>query len=126
MAQQIESKSFRDFWTNIKKIKGNNKLIANVVYDKYTDSDIADHFCQKYDHLFNSVPDNEFENIETKIDNLINENCCKNKCKSNHCHTISEEIMKKAISCLKNDKDEEITTFLATILYMHQIYFTIL
>ena len=123
-AQQIESKSFKDFWSSIKKIKGNNKLVTNVIDDKYTDSDIADHFSCKYNNLFNSVPDNDLNDIEIKIDNLINKNCCKNKCKAMHCHTISEDNIRKAISCLQNGKDEEnYNVFSDHFIYASDLFF---
>ena len=88
-ALQIENKSFNEFWSTIKKISGQNKSVANVVDDKYTEKDIADNFCSKYEQLYNSVPDNELNLVGNKVRTLITNNCCKGKCKALPSHNIS-------------------------------------
>ncbi|CAL4074836.1 unnamed protein product, partial [Meganyctiphanes norvegica] len=88
-------------------MRGNNKPIANVVDGNYTNKDIADNFHEKYQNLYSSVPDDEVLNVASKVNNLVNETCNRGLCKSPTCHDITSDILKKAILCLNNGKDDE-------------------
>ena len=59
-ANQLLNKSYREFWTTIKKLQGYDKALANVVDDACTDSDIVGIFSNKYSDLYNSVMDDNF------------------------------------------------------------------
>ena len=106
-AQQLTNKSFRDFWKFIRKFKGNVTAYSKVIDDKCTDESIANHFQSIYDSLYNSVKDDNLYATKLKIDNLINSKCNTNSCNT-HCHNVSGDIVKNAIKCLANGKDDEI------------------
>ena len=107
-AQQLASKSFREFWTTMKKLNGNKNVIAKIVDDKNNDNEITGIFCSKYKELYNSVLD---ENIEQTVNDV--ELLVKSKCKTNACnipdnHNVSTFIVRNAINSLKKGKDDEI------------------
>ena len=54
-AQQLASKSYRDIWKTIKKLKGSERLTAIVIDDNYTDETIVNNFCTIYSTLYISV-----------------------------------------------------------------------
>ena len=105
-AQQLTNKSYRDFWKTIKKLKGNEKIIAKVIDDKNTDATIAEHFRSIYSSLYNSVEDSNLNETKLKINELV-KNKCNNKLCSSNCHKVSNENIKNAIKCLNSGKDDE-------------------
>ena len=78
-----------------------------VVDDAFTEKDIVGIFYNKYADLYNSVTDNNFNETVTKIKVLVNNKCNSGQCKTSSCHSVSEEIIKNAISNLKSGKDDE-------------------
>ena len=96
-ANQLLNKSYREFWTTIKKLQGHNKTVVNVVDDAFTEKDIVGIFCNKYTDLYNSVSDDSFNETVTKIDLLVNNKCNNGQCNTSLCHNVSEEIIKNAI-----------------------------
>ena len=54
-AQQLASKSFREFWKTIKRPKGTKKVTSNVVDGICNDQGIADNFQNIYKDILNSV-----------------------------------------------------------------------
>ena len=101
------NKSYKEFWSTIKKLQGHDKTIAKVVDDAYTDKDIVGKFCDKYDELYNSVTDDNFIETVNKVECLVNTKCNTGKCKTSSCHYASEELVRNAILCLKSGKNDE-------------------
>ena len=81
-ALQLENKSFKEFWKTIRKLRGNNKISSNIVDDIGNDQGIADNFKHIYNDLFNSVTDNDFNNVVKQVDNLVSTKCNSNACTS--------------------------------------------
>ena len=107
-ADQLSNKSFNDFWKTIKKLKGNNKTIASVVDGLTTDAEISNRFRYLYKNLYNSINDEDLKHTIKNVNSLINDKCNKGSCTTTHCHEISGETIRKAITKLQSNKDDEI------------------
>ena len=96
-AQQLASKSFREFWGTIKRLKGTNKVTSNVVDGICNDQGIADNFQNIYNNLYNSVSDTNFVNVVEEVNNLVTNKCNNNNnnnsCTSAHCHGINKSLL---------------------------------
>ena len=103
-AQQLSSRAFSEFWKTIKKIKGTDHVVSNVLDGEYTDRGISNKFLCIYDELYNSVPDNSFKDIIDEVNNLVTTPCNNSCCKSPECHYISIEIVNKTIQHLNTGK----------------------
>ena len=57
---------YRDLWKKIKKIKGRNTLCSNNVDGKRGEENIAHVFNVKYNSLYNTVPCESFEIMESQ------------------------------------------------------------
>ena len=66
-AKQLASKSFGEFWKTMKKLKGTNRVTSNVIDGVCNDQDIANNFQNIYKELYNSVEDNNFNNVVMKL-----------------------------------------------------------
>ena len=106
-AKQLLNKSYREFWSTIKRLQCYDKTKSNVVDDACTDSDIVGKFCDKYAELYNSVTDEHFNKTVTKVNNLVDTKCNSGNC-STSSHYVSKNLIKNAILCLKSGKDDEI------------------
>ena len=107
-ANQMVNKSFNNFWSTIKSMKGSDKTIASIVDGYSTDGAISDHFRSIYNVLYNSIEDDNFVNIIDDVNILVNRKCNSGMCTSAHCHKITGETVKNAILKLKSDKDDEV------------------
>ena len=105
-AQQLTKKSFNDFYKTVKKLKGNNKMLATVIDGKCTEDDIADNFRTIYNSLYNSIQDDSLNATKHRINGLINTKCSLKECCQND-HKISTDTIKNAIKCLNNGKNDE-------------------
>ena len=106
-AKQLASKSFREFWKTMKRIKGTNKVTSNVIDGICNDQEIANNFQNIYKDLYNSVDNKDLDNVIKKVDNLVMNQCNSDKCSESHCHKITKDLVQKAIDNLKNGKDDE-------------------
>ena len=106
-AEQLSRKSFNNFWKTIKQLKGTDKKIAKVIDGYHTSNDISSHFSSIYEKLYNSVQDDEFDDLNVKVNILVSRKCCHTNCSQINCQNITREIMQKAINCLSGDKDDE-------------------
>ena len=70
-AQQLVSKSFREFWVTIKKLNRNNRVIATVIDNRNSEDNIADLFREKYSDLYNSVSDENFKKTSKAVENVV-------------------------------------------------------
>ena len=107
-AKQLANKSYREFWTTIKKLQGNNKTVVNIVDNEFTNDGILAIFHNKYANLYNSVTDNNFEDTLVNIRSLVKSKCNSHQCNVSPSHSISSDMVKNAISLLKNGRDDEI------------------
>ena len=107
-AQQLASKSFCEFWKTIKKLNGNSKTIAKIVDNKNVDTDIAKIFTDKYNELYNSVSDENFDVIVNDVEKLVYDKCNKNLCNIVNDHNVTCNVVKNAIGKLKKGKDDEV------------------
>ena len=107
-ADLLCNKSFKDFWQTIRKLKGSDKTIADVVDGENTDAAISARFRYIYNHLYNSINDENFAQIRANVDDLVNRKCNAGMCSSSHCHTIEKYIVQNAINKLKSNKDDEV------------------
>ena len=105
-AQQLTNKSFNEFYKTIKRLKGNNNIIATVIDNKCTEEEIADNFRSIYNNLHDSIQDVGLDSTKQKVNDLINTRCKANVCDQN-CHRVSPDTIKNAIDCLNNGKNDE-------------------
>ena len=103
-------------------IKANVKASSKIIDDKCTDKSIANNFQTIYESLYNSVKDDNLCNTKSKIDNLVNSKCNSNSCGIN-CHNVSGDIIRNAIKCLDNGKDDEVYNVFSDNFYMQQTFF---
>ena len=96
-ADQLITKSFDNFWSTIKSMKGSDRTIASVVDGYSTNNEIADRFGCIYKDLYNSIDDENFVNMIDHVDNLVHDKCSSGLCNSEHCHTINTVTVRKAI-----------------------------
>ena len=106
-AEQLVTKSFRKFWQIVKNLKGKDNRSSNIIDGKVNDNDIVNHFYDIYANLYSSVCDDDFKYLVEDVNTLVNDKCNSNECKSSQCHNVSYDLLKKAISCLNNGKEDE-------------------
>ena len=105
MAESIlQSGNSRNFWSEVKKIRGNTSKIPNVVDDMSGEADVANLFSEKYCDLYNSVPYNRSDmfTLKNNIDGFVkchNDNCC---CE----HNINVVNVVDAVKRLKSNKSD--------------------
>ncbi len=71
MAQPEASDKSRHFWQEVKKMR-DCKIKLPHIDGKYSNKDIAEAFCKKYEDLFNLVPSDESK--MNNINDFIDEN----------------------------------------------------
>ena len=119
-ADQLRKKSFRKFWQSVKSLKGKDNHTSNIIDGKIYDKEIANHFCDIYANLYSSVKDEDFKYLVEDIKSLVNDKCNSNTCKTSHCHTVPNELLKKAIGCLNKGKEDE-TYYMYIDHFLHAI-----
>lgn len=110
MAESLLAKNKHNFWTEVRKMKGQHKVSTNTVDGATSQEDIADLFGEKYRKLYNSVSFNEIEmkTLVRDIESEIKSKCCHGgSCKYEHNITVSD--CAKAILHLKSGKHDGLT-----------------
>ena len=102
----------------MKRIKGTNKVTSNVIDGICNDQDIANNFQNIYKELYNSVEDNNFNNVVNEVNVLVTNKCNNNNCSSSQCHNITNDVVRKAVLNLKGGKDDE-TYYLSSNHFIH-------
>ena len=74
-AKQLESKSFREFWKTMKRLKGNSKVSSNVIDGICNEQDIANNFQKIYKDLYNSVNDKDLNDVVSEMNDLVMNQC---------------------------------------------------
>ena len=104
----LASNQNRDFWKEIKKIRGCNKHLPSAI-DSISDSDdIASLFAGKFSALYNSVPCDEelMHNVCISVSESVNDVCICNKSDVNHLHNINVKQVMKAVNEMKSNKKD--------------------
>ena len=72
-AEAVLSDRSRDFWREVRKINGKKSSQASVVDGNFSPQSIAQHFSNKYQELYNSVPFNagELDDIRVSVRDSI-------------------------------------------------------
>lgn len=97
MVKVLKSNRQRDFWTEVKKVHGTASRSASSIDGLSDDQEIADHFANTYEHLFNSVghSDADLINVKNETDQL---------CTVQNTPFLSVNEIVKYISILKSYK----------------------
>ena len=107
LAESLHSPGKRDFWTEIRKIRGNSSGIPNVCDGQSGDENIASLFHEKYERLYNSVSYNvnEMKTMKADLNCSIMDHCIEDhdKCK---CVFISVSDIVKTVKGLKQGKHD--------------------
>jgi hypothetical protein len=118
MADSLLNNKSRDFWTEVKKLKGNPIQVSNCVENKEDPCEIATHFADKYYDLYNSVPSDPLRMQRVKMS--VTERITKDQCLEEMKISINE--VKKALKYLKSNKgDGENKLFSNHLLYAPDI-----
>jgi hypothetical protein len=113
MAEALDTKNSRNFWTEVKKINGKKVNCPTHIENRTNNEDIASLFAEKYMKLYNSVPSDiqVLNNISGKVSKDINHNSAeKMKITDNH-------IIKAMKNIKKNKADSDGKLFSNHILY---------
>ena len=104
LAKMLASNQNRDFWKEIKKIRGCNKHLPSAI-DSISDSDdIVSLFAGKFSALYNSVPCDE--ELMHNVSESVNDVCICNKSDVNHLHNINVKQVMKAVNEMKSNKKD--------------------
>ena len=103
MGEHFLSDQRREFWTEVKKIKGNSSCTPSTVDGKQTEEEIAGVFQEKYRELYNSVSYDfdKFLTLSSSIDHNVRNHC--DDCNS---HRIQVYDVRRAVEGLKKGKHD--------------------
>ncbi|ELU17001.1 hypothetical protein CAPTEDRAFT_201883 [Capitella teleta] len=106
MATKLHSDVNREFWDEVKRVRGNAKDCAGVIDDAVGEDAICDVFASKYEELYSSVSFNADDMVELRrdVDIDIRSKCCEELCYSNHAVTVQD--IKEALGKLKLSKSD--------------------
>ena len=107
IANCLINKSFKHFWITIKSLKREALATACVVDGVHGDMNIAVKFKEIYEHLYNSVEDNEINMIRENICDRVSNVCAEGRCRSLSCHNIDIDLVKAAVRELNSNKSGE-------------------
>ena len=82
MAESLAGNSQRDFWSEVRRIRGTGLRVPDNVDDVNGSENISEHFLNKYDELYNSVSydQGEMDNLKDTINNLVSDHCVPGNC----------------------------------------------
>ena len=101
----LEDKS-RNFWSEVKKLRGSSKVAPNNIDSSVGDEQIGNMFANKYKDLYNCVSFNvsDMNALKDNISEAIEERCCRDSC---YCkHSISVDDIIAGIKHLKHNKKD--------------------
>ena len=97
--ESFKDKDKKQFWRDIRRIKGSKKVLPSVIDNKNTDADITNLFQGKFSKLLdNNRCQNHNQNFHENLDNITTN-------RSVHCITFQE--VERAILRLKNMNDPD-------------------
>ena len=117
-AKKLASKSFMEFCKSMKIVNGTNKVTSIVIDGICNDQVIANNFQNNYKDLYNSVDNNNLDNVVSKVNNLVTNQYNNDNFPSSHWHKIAKDLAHKAIDNMKNGKEDETLSFLLITLFM--------
>jgi len=101
-AQCMLNNDSRNFWAEVKKIRGNRGGRSRIIDGMSNDSCIADAFVQSYKRLFTSVPYDKSD-----MQDLIHENCDHlTRLGYNEDYLVKIDEVRQAVSLLKAFKGD--------------------
>ena len=94
MAEHLDGCHYKDFWANIKKIKGNKVNFPATVDSAGDVESIGSLFHEKYKNLYNCVSydDHQMAALKLEIDNQICEHDKSVKPCKEHCISITDIV----------------------------------
>ena len=104
-AHLLNNKKFNCFWKQIQKMKNAKPNLPDRIDGKTGNENITECFKEKYKDLYNSVDDNELNDIKIDINNKL-QYCVSGECKK--LHKFTDINMKTAVSSLKKLKKDYI------------------
>ncbi len=81
---------------------------SGIIDGRCTDEDIADRLRDLYEELYSSVTDDDLQEVDSKVNHLVNERCNAGHCISSQCHPVSAVIIEKAVRSLVPNKKDKI------------------
>jgi len=106
MSSALLNNRSRDFWKEVKCVRGSSKCTPSQIEGKTTSKDISELFAKKYSELYNSVrtDDTDINCMATEIDKGIEQVCNSRSCYSKH--NVNVNDVKQALSKLKHYKHD--------------------
>ncbi len=103
MAESLMNNASRNFWSEVKKVRGSNKSMPNQIDGAIDPSEIANTFADKYKTIFNSVTyDNtDMHNLIKQLDDIMQS---QHPCSCNHATTVDN--IKQGIKHLRKGKHD--------------------
>ena len=98
MADALSTNDHRNLFSEIRSMKGNNKINVPCVDDCRDDDNISRMFGEKYERLYNSVPYDidEMTELKCSINTMLDKESCR--------YSVSSEDVANAVSHLKHGK----------------------
>jgi len=104
MAESLLKNNDKDFWHEVKKVRGVKTQLPSTVDGITGESEICDVFAQKYESLLNCVSydQGEMSSIVSDIDKNILSSCSNHSCYNDHVITVKQ--VSEAVNELKPNK----------------------
>jgi len=93
MAQSLLENNQRDFWSEIRRLKGTSHTLPDNIDNVNGAYYISELFLSKYDGLYNSVSYDTFKMnaVKHSLDSMISSQCASGSCTdSEHCITVAQ------------------------------------
>jgi hypothetical protein len=106
LAESLLANGSTDFWSEIRKIRGNKTPVPSTVDGAQSDPDIGEVFSSKFRCLYNSVSykAEDMDSLKRDMDESIRGTCSNGTCTARH--TFSAADVKSAIGHLKPNKSD--------------------
>jgi len=101
-AESVLNNSERDFWSEVKRMRGKSCTVSNVVDGSTTPDSISDVFAHKYQDLYSSVSysESEMSSIVNELNNALSVSGFNSDCIINHSDVVT------AVNKLKPGKND--------------------
>ena len=108
IAEHIRSKDTKEFWSSIKKVKGQQKSVPNKIDNSHGNQEIADMFANKFSNLYNSVSydHDKMLLLKSRISDSIKHRCESGVKCTNHVRHITVKDIQSSVKQLKCDKKD--------------------
>ena len=108
IAEHIKSKDTKGFWSDMKKVKGQQKSVPNKIDNSHGNQEIADMFANKFSNLYNSVSydHDKMLLLKSHISDRIKHRCESGINCTNHVRHITIKDIQCSVKQLKCDKKD--------------------